>query len=149
MKIVILVLTLAVIFTGLSVNADVVPMPPLIKPPVTYLMDYPDYKKITLDNIKQLKVIRYTEAGAFEKKIEDKEEIAKIYDLLKQIILIDETKYSCTDNTTIYVFTLNDDSTSSIEIECNWIILKRKHYLFDIPSLRKIPDKKIYNRKTY
>lgn len=92
-----------------------------------FLMDYPDYRKITLDNIKSLKIIRYTEAGVNEIKVEE-DKIYSIVNSLNQLGLYGETKMGCTDNTTIYLFELKDGSKEAIEIECNWVIIKGKRY---------------------
>lgn len=92
------------------------------------LLDYKDYKNIKPENIKAMKIIRYTEAGINEKNTDDKALINEIYNYLSQIKISNEAKMGCTDNTTIYSFTLNDNSTASIEIECDWIVLKGKNY---------------------
>ena len=97
-----------------------------------YLLNYKEYKNITPDNIKSLKIIRYTEGGAEETPIKSKDEITQIYNFLNQIKITDETKMSCTDNTTLYSFILKDDSKVTIEIECNWVIIKNKNYLFKL-----------------
>ncbi len=97
-----------------------------------HLLSYKEYKNITPDNIKSLKIIRYTEGGAEETPIKSKDEITQIYNFLNQIKITDETKMSCTDNTTLYSFILKDDSKITIEIECNWIVIKNKNYLFKL-----------------
>lgn len=102
-----------------------------IKPaPMTHLFDYSEYHKIKPDNIKYLEIVRYTEAGQSIKKVEDKAKINEIYTLLKHIVIFQEVNMSCTDNTTIYRFTLNDNSKVYIEIECNWLVIKGKSYAF-------------------
>ncbi|MBQ3311296.1 hypothetical protein IJG72_04390 [bacterium] len=94
------------------------------------LFEYSDYKNFTLENIKSLKIIRYTEAGISEKNIDDKVTINRIYNYLNKIKISNESKMSCTDNTTIYSFILKDNSKISIEIECDWIVIKGKNYNF-------------------
>lgn len=127
------ILVFALIFAGLSVNADVVD-PSISLVPVRYLMDYPEYRKITPDNIESLSIIRYTEAGISERKIEDRDEIMQFYSFLRKIKILNETKWGCTDNTTLYSFELKNGKKAVIEIECNWIVLRGKHYTFDWPS---------------
>ena len=128
-----IILVLALIFAGLSVSADIIaPSPHIV--PVRYLMDYPEYKNITPDNIDSMSVVRYTEAGISERKVEDKNEVIMFYNFLKQIRLLNETKWSCTDNTTMYKFVLKDGKKAVIEIECDWVVLGGKHYNFDFPS---------------
>ena len=133
MKKIILILTLILTLTGLSVSADIIaPSPNIV--PVRYLMDYPEYKKVTPDNIESLSIIRYTEAGISERKIEDRDEIMQFYSFLRKIKILNETKWGCTDNTTLYSFVLKNGKKAVIEIECNWIVLRGKHYTFDWPS---------------
>ena len=95
-----------------------------------YLMDNQEYKNVTLENIDSIDIVRYTEAGESRKKIDDKAEINQIYNCLKSIKLLNETKFSCTDNTTIYYFNLKNGSKVHIEIECNWVVFKGKNYRF-------------------
>lgn len=94
------------------------------------LFEYQDYQKIYPENIKSLKIIRYTEGGADEKEIKDHEQINQIYNYLSKIKLLDKSGMSCTDNTTVYSFTLMDNSKASVEIECNWVVIKGKNYNF-------------------
>ena len=97
-----------------------------------HLLSYKDYKNITPDNIKSLKIIRYTEGGADETPVNNKDEITLIYNFLNKIKITDETKMSCTDNTTLYSFTLKDNSKTTVEIECNWVVIKNRNYLFKL-----------------
>ena len=96
----------------------------------TRLFDYNDYNKITPENVKSLKIIRYTEGGAIEKDITDKEEINRICNYLGRIKITGETGMRCEDNTTIYSFVLKDNSKVSVEIECEWLVLKGRNYKF-------------------
>ena len=102
----------------------------------SYLMSHPKYRVLTLERTKAINVMRYTEAGLEQKMTEDREDISKLYDFLNRIVLGDETGYSCTDNTTIYVFLLDDGSKIPIEFECNWLVIDRKNYLFQVQSVR-------------
>ena len=47
------------------------------KMPTQYLLDYSKYQKITLENIKSLKIIRFTEGGKSQQYIDNKTEIKK------------------------------------------------------------------------
>ena len=94
------------------------------------LFDYKDYKNLTLENIKSLKITRYTEGGARETIVDDMERTAQIYNFLSKIILENESNMSCTDNTTIYTFILKDGTKASVELECEWIVIKGKNYNF-------------------
>ena len=94
------------------------------------LFSYKEYKNLTPENIKSLKLIRYTEAGVSKTNVDDIAQINQLYNYLSKINITDESKMSCTDNTTIYSFTLKDNSKASIEIECEWIVIKGKNYNF-------------------
>ena len=94
------------------------------------LFSYKEYKNLTPENIKSLKLIRYTEAGVSKTNVDDIAQINQLYNYLSKIKITDESKMSCTDNTTIYSFTLKDNSKASIEIECEWIVIKGKNYNF-------------------
>lgn len=94
-----------------------------------YLMDYGDYKRINVSNIKKVTVIRYTEAGDDSKTISDSEGIERTYSYLRSIKLGKETKKTCEDNTIVYNFELDDGFKASIVIECDWVIIKDKRYI--------------------
>ena len=102
------------------------------KMPTQYLLDYSKYQKITLENIKSLKIIRVTEGGKRQQYIDNKTEIKKIYNYLKQIKLTSESVMGCDDNTTVYSFVLRDNTKVSIEVECDWIVLEGKNYNFKL-----------------
>ena len=127
---VLLIITLTFVFIRTKTYAYMyVPRKPLL--------EQPQYKKVTLDNIKSIKILRYTEGGVSDKDITDKTEIEQLYKYLKQIDIHSETKWGCTDNTTIYVFNLSDGSKETIEIECNWVVFNGKHYLFELRNSSK------------
>ena len=125
MKKTVFALFFMLIFAGGCVNANTNNAP---APEKKSLMEYQDYAKINPEKITSLRIIRYTEAGANEKIIKDKAEITGIYNSLKNIKILGETQMSCTDNTTIYSFELADGSKSSIEIECDWVVIEGKNY---------------------
>ena len=94
----------------------------------TSLMDYGDYKNITKDNIKQIEIIKYTEAGA-NTTVVDENSIISVYKKLKEMKIGRKTDMSCDDNTTIYVFTLTDETKMSLEIECDWVVIDNIRYI--------------------
>ena len=96
----------------------------------TTLMNYGDYKKITKDNIKQIEIVRYTEAGD-NRKIVDKESIPEVYDNLNKKKIGNKTDMSCLDNTTVYIFTLDTGEKISIEIECEWVVINNIRYILE------------------
>lgn len=95
-----------------------------------YLMDYGDYAKITKDNIKQIEIIRYTEAGDHSEIVEE-DQINSIYNNLKKRKIGSQNNRSCDDNTVIYIFTLTDDTSLKIEIECENVILDENRYVLE------------------
>lgn len=98
-------------------------------PKSDYLLSRLEYSKLKSENIKSAGIIRYTIAGVEEKNLTDRVEIDKVYNYLSQIRLGRETDMSCTDNTTVYIFNLEDGTKLSIEKECDWIILGNKSYM--------------------
>lgn len=94
----------------------------------TSLMDYGDYKNITKDNIKQIEIIKYTEAGV-NTTLVDENSIISVYNKLKKMKIGRKTEMSCDDNTTIYVFTLTDETKLSLEIECDWVVIDNVKYI--------------------
>lgn len=94
----------------------------------TSLMDYGDYKNITEDNIKQIEIIKYTEAGV-NTTLVDENSIISVYKKLKKMKIGRKTNMSCDDNTTIYVFTLTDETKLSLEIECDWVVIDNVKYI--------------------
>ena len=92
------------------------------------IFDFEDYREIKLDTIESISLIRYTVGGESVKELTNKEEIEKMYNSLKELKIGEETARSCEDNTTVYRFNLSNGKTISIEIECNWFIINRKHY---------------------
>ena len=102
-----------------------------------YLMENVQYKRVNPSTITSLTIVRYREDGVSEKTIKDHFKIAKFYDYLKRIKLLDVSGMSCTDNTTIYVFNLFDGTKAAVEIECDWIVLNGKSYNFKVEPAGK------------
>ena len=94
----------------------------------TSLMDYGDYKNVTKDNIKQIEIIKYTEAGS-NTTLVDENSIIGVYNKLKKMKIGRKTDMACDDNTTIYVFTLTDETKVSLEIVCNWVVIDNIRYI--------------------
>ena len=61
----------------------------------------------------------------------EKELFETIYDRLNKIKIGNETTMSCEDTTTIYSFTLVDDTKIAIAIECDWVIINGKRYILE------------------
>ena len=66
--------------------------------------------------------------GDKTKELTDKDEIEKLYSSLKELKVGEETPRACEDNTTIYRFSMSNGKSVSIEIECDWFVINRKHY---------------------
>ena len=94
----------------------------------TSLMYYGDYKNVTKDNIKQIEIIKYTEAGS-NTTLVDENSIIGAYNKLKKMKIGRKTDMACDDNTTIYVFTLTDETKLSLEIECDWVVIDNIRYI--------------------
>ncbi len=94
----------------------------------TYVLDYEEYRKITLDNIISIGVLNNSEDGMKKETYTKKEDIEGIYDYWKEQKIGQEIPQRCDDNTTIYTFELKDKSKVSIEKECDWIIINEKSY---------------------
>ena len=93
-----------------------------------YLKDFSFYKKINIDQVTELEIVKYNVGGDNPTLITDKEEIIKKYNSLGNIKVGKETNLACEDNTTVYYF-VDDKRETKIEIECDWIIINNKRYL--------------------
>ena len=94
------------------------------------LMEYGEFAKIREDNIKQIEIVRYTVMGD-DSTIVDEESIKNVYHNLQKKKIGRKTNMVCEDNTTVYIFTLEDDNKIKIEIECDWVIIGKDRYLLD------------------
>jgi hypothetical protein len=126
MKKVVILLLAVLLFSG----CEELPKEEKKNEPVKYssIFDYEDYKEIKLDNIESITLIKYGMDGDKTKEITDKDEIEKLYNTLKELKVGEETPRSCEDNTTIYRFNMSNGKSVSIEIECDWFVINRKHY---------------------
>lgn len=95
----------------------------------TLLKNYKDYKDITVSNITNITVNRYTEGGLDSNIITDKEKVMSLYKKITNIKLGEETDMACEDNTTIYVINFKDGSSKTVTIECDWVIIGEKRYM--------------------
>ncbi len=93
------------------------------------LMELDHYKSIKVDNISSLYIKKLTEGGDSFEEVVDETQIAAIYNNLNSKIVGKKTTQACDDNTTFYIFNLVDDSTISIEIECDWVVIDNERYL--------------------
>ena len=91
------------------------------------LFEKEEYKNIKLDNIKKITVNKYRESGTEIIEETEIKDIRATYKYLEKLKIGKESKTSCEDNTTIYVIELEND-VSSIEIECNNLVINNKRY---------------------
>lgn len=98
--------------------------------PVEYqsILEYGDYKEIKLENIVSIQKIRFTVAGDNRVEFTEKDEIENFYNSIKILKIGEETDRACEDNTTVYKVNLKDGKSISIEIECDWFVIKGKRY---------------------
>lgn len=93
------------------------------------LLDYEEYTKIRPNNIKDVEIVRITVGGSDAEIIKEKEEIIKIYNMLKKKRIGRKSKLETLDNTTLYTFTLNDDTKVTIEKEAKCVVIKGERYV--------------------
>ena len=96
------------------------------------IMSLSEYQDIKEEDIKEISMIRYTEAGDSKPiKYETKSEISAIYNNLKSITYSKETTIACEDNTTVYTIILKDGTKKTIEFECEVLVLKDRRLLIN------------------
>lgn len=93
------------------------------------VLDHDYYKGLTLENVTSVTIIKATVAGVTEKEYNSKKDIKRYYNYWKNKKLGKKVKYSCEDNTTTYVFNLENNATIAIEKECDWIVINNERYL--------------------
>ncbi len=93
------------------------------------ILDLDIYKNVNESNISSIIIKEFKEYGSDYKDVTDPVEINEIYSTLKKLKLGEKTNAGCDDNTVIYILNLKDNSTVSLEIECEWIVLDNQRYL--------------------
>ncbi len=123
-------LILFIFITGCSIKSSVKKAMDKVESVVENipLMEFGDFKNITLDKIESIDYTRLTVAGSDTQTIIDKEEIKSIYNSLRNMKVGKETNQACEDNTKIYSFNMNDDKKIKIELECEWLVIGNKRY---------------------
>ena len=129
-KYIIVILVMVFIITGCSIKDTKEKIKGKVKNIVekVSLMEFDKYKDLSLDKVKSIKKTKLTVAGSETREITDKEEIKSIYNQLKNLKVGQEVTNSCEDNTTIYVFNMDDGSDINVEIECDWLVMGNKRY---------------------
>lgn len=100
----------------------------IINDDVKLVSELEEYKKLDLEKIDSIEVIRYTEGGDIHEEMTEVEDIKKYYELIGSTKLGRETPESCEDNTTVYVFKMGKDKVS-FEFECGNFVYNGKRYI--------------------
>ena len=87
------------------------------------LFEHENYKNLKVQDIGYIEELTYTVSGIDTIKYDDSTKIQNTFDELQRIKIGKISKQSCDDNTIIYNLHLKDDTTVSIEMECNFIII--------------------------
>ena len=91
------------------------------------IFELDEYKGLILDDIIEIETVKYTEGGDNHETTIDKEEITRIFNMLKGTKIGDLTERACDDNTTVYRLKTKD-KTYSFEFECSWFVYNGKRY---------------------
>ena len=94
----------------------------------TPLLEIDEYKKIELEHITQINVLKTTIGGQESILKDQSSDIKKTYNYLSSIKIGSEVTKSCDDNGTTYIITLDSGEEVIIEIECNWLVMNNKRY---------------------
>ena len=100
----------------------------IINDDVKLVSELEEYKKLDLEKIDSIEVIKYTEGGDNHEEMTEVEDIKKYYELIGSTKLCRETPESCEDNTTVYVFKMGKDKVS-FEFECGNFVYNGKRYI--------------------
>ena len=92
-----------------------------------YIMDLDVYEDLVLDDVVSIEKIRFTEGGDIRETITAKDEITRIYNMLKETKIKGLTDRACEDNTTVYVLKTKENSYS-FEFECDWFLYDNNRY---------------------
>ena len=119
-KVIVLIITLLIV-TGCSIKEKE-------KELNIGLMDFEEYKEIDVNQITSIEYSWFNEGGREDKTIEDKEEITRTYNSLKNKNIVSTSEMACEDNTKLYIIK-TDSKDYRVEIECNILIHNKDRYL--------------------
>ena len=91
------------------------------------ILELENYKDLVKSNIETVETVKYTEGGDDRNTTADRIEIERVYNMLSQTKITDETDRACEDNTTVYNLKTRD-KTYSFEFECSWFVYNGKRY---------------------
>lgn len=92
------------------------------------LFSLDEYKDLTRDKVESIELIKFTEAGDARQTYTNESDIDTIYSVVSSIKIANKTERACEDNTTVYNLVLNDGTTRSVEIECEWVVVGKNRY---------------------
>lgn len=122
--IVILIVILLIILIVLSINNP----NSLFGKKSVPLWEFDSYKKVALEEIQSISIETYTESGVRTEVLQYPNGIKAIYEDLSKLKIGRETTSACDDNTVIYTLDMKKGEDVTIEIECDWFVLKDKRY---------------------
>ncbi len=96
----------------------------------TPLKEFTTIKALAINDIKSLKILHYAEDGIKERNITAREDVQKILSAFDNIIVGCDSGIRCTDDTTLYIFTLENGSNIEIERECESLIIDKQYYSY-------------------
>ena len=91
------------------------------------ILELENYKDLVKSNVETVETVKYTEGGDDRNTTADRMEIERVYNMLSQTKITDETDRACEDNTTVYNLKTRD-KTYSFEFECSWFVYNGKRY---------------------
>lgn len=130
MKKILLFLIAIILITGCGAKSNNTNGNPIDIIEGTPLLEFNEYKDFDFNNIKSLTILKYTEGGVNEEEVTDINEIQSNYNGLSRITILNESKMSCDDNTTIYRYNMKDGKKYSFEFECEWLVIGNKRYTY-------------------
>ncbi len=90
-----------------------------IKDSYEKISDIEVFQRIKLEEVANIEITKYTEAGKATKTYTSNEDIFYYYNMIGNTKLGEKTEESCEDNTTIYTFNEKDTGKVTFEFECN------------------------------
>ncbi len=94
------------------------------------LFDHENYKGFDVRNVVKVIDDFYGEGGVETKEYTEEKDINSLYERFNHYKLGIETNQACEDNTHKYRFIMKDGKEYVIEVECDWIVLDGKRYIY-------------------
>ena len=116
---------------------DSVFKPLYTKSQLGYLFDLEYYKDLDILNISKIIIEKSTISGKDKTEVKNKNDIIKIYNEWKGVIIGNSTNKMCDDNTIIYRFIMNNKKEYIIEKECDFLVIDGMRYNYKVEKLEK------------